>query len=290
MIFGIFLFSTMLIIIVLLATGVIGTHNICDYDAPLNLFLFQEPKTEYNQQLVNLWIDKPWSAEGSRIPCLYEQGYQQQEVKTKDRTLVIYSHGNNENLLHCMQFLREVTTSLQVDAVCWDYSGYGLNEANKFERSANGINLSLQTIVEHMTLQLGYQVENIIFWGYSLGSGCSTYMAAQLSNKGTPPAGLVLFGAYASILDVVKDNTHAKVANWFSERWNNTLTIEKVKCPVILVHGQSDGFIKASHSEKLKKHCPQSKLVLLPNTGHTQFKWGEAIGEVRTWLNEHHRQ
>lgn len=285
MLAAIFLFVFVLILIALLIIGFAPSKCVTDYDSPLNFVMFQEPSARYSDQLVNLWVDKPWRSDGRRIPCHIEHGYRS-DTKNENRKLILYSHGNAEDLLNCVQFTRELSLAMGMDVVCWDYSGYGLNESDKFERTPEGINLSLQTILDHLMHRKGYQLKNIILWGYSLGSGPSTHMASTLCQRETPPAGLVLFGAYSSILDVVKDMTNDKVASMFYERWNSKEIIGSVTCPILLMHGQSDGLIRYHHAEKLKEKNPNAKLVLLPNTGHTRFSWSEAVREVRRWMTE----
>jgi pimeloyl-ACP methyl ester carboxylesterase len=194
--------------------------------------------------------------------------------------------------MSCTFFLQELSDKLQMDAVTWDYSGYGLNPLDKFERTVDGLNLSLKTVLDHMVTS-GYKMSNIILWGYSLGTGPSTSLAGSICRNNEPTnslMGLILFGAYSSIIDVVKDHA-APVADIFSERWNNKVAITTVKCPVLLMHGQSDGLISFKHSMKLKDACMNNgntnvSLVLFPNVGHTQFSWTEAMKEVTRWMEK----
>lgn len=41
---------------------------------------------------------------------------------------------------------------------------YGLNPLDKFERTSEGVNLSLRTIVDSLVAK-GYAVKNMLFWG-----------------------------------------------------------------------------------------------------------------------------
>lgn len=276
-----FLILLVVLVLLVVAIGINPKKLSYDFTAPLNLFLFQEPAASYSDQLVNLWVKKTWRTDGRRIPCRLETA-----TKNLEKFLIIYSHGNAENLLTCSQFIRELSEQTQMDVLAWDYSGYGLNEGDAFERSPEGINLSLQTIVDHMTDQHGhgYSIDRILFWGYSLGTGPSTHAAAGLCSTGHKPAGLVLVGAYASILDVVKDQTNEQVSAWFTERWSTKDVIASVTVPILLLHGQSDGLINVQHAHVLHERNPRAKEVVLPNTGHTKFHWGECVKAVKLWL------
>ena len=290
------IFMLIIFVIVVLALclslGLISDNASVDSMSPLNLGMFQQPRGGYSDKLVNHWVDKTWRSDNRKIPCLLEEGYER-DVPTKERTLIIYSHGNAEDLLLCSQFIRTLSTEMKCDTLCWDYSGYGLNSTDPFERSADGINLSLQTVVKSM-LEKGYQMSNLIMWGYSLGTGPSIHNVARMCDEGKPPRALILFGAYSSILDVVKDISMKYVSrdltSMFTERWDSKENITRVKCPVLLLHGQSDGLINMKHSKKLYEKCKKNNknnsIIIMPNIGHTQFQWDETINHIRTWVEK----
>lgn len=280
-----FAFFVLVILAVLFVVGAIPQKIWTDYDSPLNLFVYQEPKATYTDQLVNLWVNKGWRSDGERIPCRLEQSATL-TTPNSERLLVLYSHGNAENLLTCAQFVRELSERLETDVVAWDYSGYGLNKSDRFERSPEGVNLTLKTVYDHVTGELGYAPDRVILWGFSLGSGPSVALAAQLSQSQRPPAALVLFGAYASILDLVKEHTSPEVASLFTERWDSKRNIKAVACPILLLHGQNDGLIPARHAEILRAANPKAKKILFPNCGHTKFGFADCVMHVRKFLTE----
>lgn len=288
-----------MIVLGLLVIGLILVAFVCvfvpnasaDLDSPLNFVMFKSPGVNrYTDQLVNLWIPKPWKIEPSgKIPCRIEYGYRR-GIENASRKLIIYSHGNAEDLMSCSQFIRELSEKTMMDVVSWDYSGYGLNPIDKFERTTEGMNLSLKTIINYFT-STGYDQKHILLWGYSLGTGPSVAVAS----KTDPLMGLVLFGAYSSILDTVREHVHPKVAELFTERWNSKDSISSVTCPILLMHGQSDGLIPCKHSEVLKGYAEKAnqnadrknvKLILFPNVGHTQFSWADTMKEVANWMTE----
>lgn len=281
------LFCTLLFVLLLLSIAdVFPSKCVNDYDSPLNWVMYQEPNVKYSDQIVNMWVDKPWRSDARRIPCRWEEGY---DAKTpyRQRYVLIYSHGNAENLLHCMQLVRDLASTLQMDVVTWDYSGYGLNDRDRFERSAEGVNLSLLSVVEHVVQEKGYSYSHVFLWGTSLGSGPSIHVARRMSQQQkTPPAGLILFGAFASILSVMDDVTSSPhISKWFQERWDNEANLVHVQCPVLILHGENDMFIQPKHAHRLKKQLPdsQAKLVLIPNAGHNSFSWSDVFQEVKEW-------
>lgn len=120
-------------VLVLLIVGVLAITLVSvlvpsvtiDYDSPLNMVMFRSPgANRYTDQLVNYWVQKTWRSDSGRIPCRLEKGYAE-AVPLADRRLIIYSHGNAEDMLLCAEFLRSVSESLHMDIMTWDYSGYG---------------------------------------------------------------------------------------------------------------------------------------------------------------------
>ena len=74
--------------------------------------------------------------------------------------------------------------------------------------------------------------------GRSIGSGPATYLAANYE-----VGALVLISPFTSIRAVVKHF----VGNLFSyivkERFENILNMNKIKCPIHIIHGKADTFI-----------------------------------------------
>jgi len=255
-----------------------------DLLSPVNFFLFQEPSQRYTQDVVNLWIDKPWSSQHDKIPARLELSAANLKKSTQDRPWVVYSHGNGEDLLSTLPLLQHMAKTLGVDLVTYDYAGYGLNTYSRFGRSPAGINATLQAVVDHME-QHGYSRKHLVLWGYSLGTGPSTYLAGKLY---PPPRGLVLFAAYLGINQVIRDVAGERVAAGFQERWDTAQNIQKLRCPVLLLHGQRDGMVTIRHSEQLAQHARKAGVrtdfLPLANTGHTNFSYHDVLHPVRAWL------
>lgn len=272
-------FTCILMLVALLVFSHYSTANLlADYESPLNMALLRAPKQTYSDQVVNLWIDKTWRKDGRRVPCRYERRNPQKQAKL----LIIYSHGNAENLQDCIQFMRETCVALDCDMVSWDMSGYGLNEADKFERSAEGINLTLRTVVAAMQETYGYKPNEILLWGFSISTGPTLAIASEsLEWKG-----VICVAPFTSILNVVRDMTNDTISQLFQERWDNVAAIQKVQSPILLIHGQFDQLVNVSHSETLKRTAPHAKLVILPKMGHATFNWTELWHQVKTWCAE----
>jgi len=247
-----------------------------DLQAPLNLALLRAPAQSYSDQVVNLWVEKSWRHDGKRIPCRIERYKPNQNAAM----IILYSHSNGENLLSCIQFMREACSALHCDMLAWDYSGYGLNEADKDERDAEGINMSLRAVAHTLQETYGYSNDQMVLWGYSLGTGPTLAVA----NDFPALKGVVCVAAFTSVQQVVEDWTHPNISQWITERWDNVRAIRSLECPILLIHGQNDTLVKVKHAEELKRASPQAQLVILPQTGHTLINWSDLFVHVQKWL------
>ena len=268
-----FLFFLVVVVCIVTFSGVAA-----DAHQPLNYILFREPRHQYSDQLVNLWVSKPGNT-FDKIPCTLAQV---NAGPLENRKLVIYSHGNGEHLGSCQPLMNYISQNLSYDVLAYDYSGYGLNKFDSNERTGAGVNLTLRTVFDE-AVRMGYQPSNIILLGYSLGSGPSTALAAALSSEGRELGGLVLLSAYSSIKDVIADKSHKSIAAIFSERWNNEDAIRLVKCPILIIHGINDSLIKFDHALKLHQASPDSTLETLPATGHCNFQWTDLVDAIGKW-------
>lgn len=280
-IFYFFFLISFFFLLLIVLSGSSAEKCLRDYKRPLDMVLFREPNIQYSDDQVNKWVQKPWRKDGKKIPCRFEK-YYEDDVKNHEKKWIIYSHGNGENLLHCIPFARDISKHVKMDVLCWDYSGYGLNDYDSFERTPEGIHLTLNTIIDEMVLN-GYETRNLYLWGYSLGTGPSTAVASEIPDL----AGLVLFSAYTSILDVVSHLSHPSLSQMFEERWNNLENIQNVKCPILLFHGQFDNLIPVEHSKKLHEITKdRSKIVIFLKTGHEyrKFAWDQVIQTFLDWI------
>ncbi|MFH0713585.1 MAG: alpha/beta fold hydrolase [Candidatus Micrarchaeota archaeon] len=63
--------------------------------------------------------------------------------------------------------------------------------------------------------------------------------------------------------------------------------VEKIKCPVLILHGDKDEDVSLSDSEELVKHLQKGKLIVLKGADHKLFVNGnrnEAIRIISEWL------
>lgn len=173
-----------------------------------------------------------------------------------------------------------------------EYPSYGPAEGDACEETVND---NVRTAFEFLRDTLGYPVQNIVIMGYSIGTGPTIHLAADLCENGTPPAAIVTIAAFLSICDIVRDLKRSLIvyfADAIANRWNSGERIKKVTCPVLLLHGLLDEVIPYEHSEKLFAACPSlgKRLRLVPDADHIHFEEPvDTVQPIATFLKENLR-
>ena len=126
----------------------------------------------------------------------------------------------------------------------------------------------------------GIGADRTVIIGYSLGSG----VAAE-SALASPPRALALVAAFASVPRVTAQHFPWIPARWLvTERFDTFAKIARIRCPLLLVHGEADGTIPPDNSRLLGDARPDARLVLLPGLGH-ELVWRPAAQRaISRWL------
>jgi dienelactone hydrolase len=128
-----------------------------------------------------------------------------------------------------------------VDVLSVEYPGYGIYEiiGNTSERK---ILQDAEIIYDYIYNQMKYDIKNVIFYGRSIGTGPASYLASKFEC-----GGLVLCSSYTSVRDAAKFVIKNKICGCCScasftvpNIFRNRRVIMKVKCPILLIHGEAD--------------------------------------------------
>ena len=74
---------------------------------------------------------------------------------------------------------------------------------------------------------------------------------------------LILMSPFKSLREVAKDRVGHLLSYLLAERYRNIELIEKVVCPVLIIHGLNDSHIDISHSIALKSSCGSNYCQLI---------------------------
>ncbi|CAD2217828.1 serine peptidase [Angomonas deanei] len=165
--------------------------------------------------------------------------------------VILYNHGNAEDLGCACHLLRCMAKTLEVSVLGYDYSGYGFSgfpsSEVKTSPTEKEVYSDADCIYTHVTTKLGYHPKKVILMGRSVGGGPTCYLAQK---HHTEVAGVILQSTFTSCFNVVSNCLpHCLPC---MDLFPNYKRVKKVLgCPVLLMHGDADTVVPFECSQKL---------------------------------------
>ncbi|CAH9080759.1 unnamed protein product [Cuscuta europaea] len=158
------------------------------------------------------------------------------------RLTLLYSHGNAADLGQLYDLFLQLKANLRVNLMGYDYSGYGASSGKPTEFDTYA---DIEAVYECLETQYGVSQEDLILYGQSVGSGPTLHLAARLPRL----RGVVL---HSGILSGLRVLCHVKFTFCF-DIYKNVNKIQKVKSPVLVIHGTEDEVVNWLHGDILWK-------------------------------------
>ena len=163
-------------------------------------------------------------------------------------TVIVYCHGQS---LHMdvywprTKLLANIGGKNNYGVLTFDYRGYGLSEGSSTEETLYQDIKSVLGWLENK----GVNANNVIMYGFSLGSVPATEIAANYSDF--KPSKLILESPMASAANIAEEATIINVSSEFLStlEFNNAEKIKQVNQPFYLLHGELDDYLKISNGE-----------------------------------------
>ena len=172
---------------------------------------------------------------GEKIPALLVK--QQNALFTssrKRRFLVMYSHGNAEDLAQLPSLVEDMARTLRCDVLAYEYIGYSIADGSPSEA---GCYASAMAAYEWALTK--YAPNDIIPFGRSLGSAPACYIASQATQ---PVGGLILQSPLLSGANALLGSVVA-FGFFFLDILKNYNHILNARCRVAITHGTADGVV-----------------------------------------------
>lgn len=219
-----------------------------------------------------------------RIPCAWVR-------QPNAEFVILYAHQNGEDLGSSIRDAHMLSHALGVDVFAFEYSGYGLSERPKraahsparfydgrtvapslmerdrlrAEPSEKACCSDVDAAYAYLTQECEVDPSKIIVFGRSIGSGPAVYCAASQQ-----VAGLVLIAPIASAVRVALKRLNITLP--FIDTFPNIDRASKIRCPVLVVHGDMDELVPKLHGkqlfEKIKQHGHVVKPLWIPEAKH----------------------
>ncbi len=150
---------------------------------------------------------------------------------------------------------------LGINLLAFDYRGFGESDGAPDER---GLYDDATASYRHLTGSLGVPPERIVLFGHSLGSGVAIELASRV-----PAAGLIVEGAYTSIVDRGQElYPFFPIALMATQRFPSLDRIQLIKMPKLFLHSPEDSVIPYAHGRRLFDTARDPKQFVDVRGGH----------------------
>ncbi|XP_012276941.1 monoacylglycerol lipase ABHD12 isoform X2 [Orussus abietinus] len=186
-------------------------------------------------------------------------------LRNAKHPVILYMHGNSGSRASSHRVeLYKLFQKLDYHVICFDYGSYG--DSDEVELSEDGVVADSKYVFEWV-MKIVNSTAPVFVWGHSLGTGVSLHALALLSNESIQPAGIFLEAPFNNISDEVSEHPFSQIFRhlpWFhwlivepfytnNLRFESDKHIEKIQCPIMILHAEDDNVIPFALGEKLYK-------------------------------------
>ena len=161
----------------------------------------------------------------------------------KDFTIVLFP-GNKGTMSDFLVQTKNLSKA-GFNVFLFGYRGFG--KSRGILPTEKGVYKDSEAACEYLTGKRHIRMKNIIFLGQSLGCAMAACTAVKFN-----PRALILEGGFPSIADVA-----ARAVKWLPlklltrSRFDTKKFLEKIKCPVLIIHSRDDKAIPLSDADVL---------------------------------------
>ena len=156
---------------------------------------------------------------------------------------VLFCHGNARNMSSDLDAVK-MFHGFGYAVLILDYRGYGKSEGSPDEE---GTYRDVQAAWDWLLQSQQQAAARIVICGRSLGAA----IAADLASKNTPEA-LILEAAFTSLPEAGQDiHPYFPVKLISRYRYDTLSKMDRIHCPVLIVHSRDDELIPFRHAQRL---------------------------------------
>lgn len=168
---------------------------------------------------------------------------------------ILFSHGNAEDIGMIEPFAWRLR-DLDLNVLTYDYQGYGTSSGSPSEENAYA---AIDAAYDYLLTEKRVDPKRIILHGRSLGGGVAVDLATR-----KPVVGLILESTFTTAFRVV-----TRYPIFPFDKFENIKKIDKVTCPVLVIHGTNDRNIPLYHGRLLFDAANEPKQALwVEGAGH----------------------
>lgn len=178
------------------------------------------------------------------------------------RGTVLFCHGNAGNISHRMESIK-IFLGLGLNVFIFDYRGYGKSSGSVSEQ---GTYRDVEAAWDYLVSEREVPQEEIIVFGRSLGGAIAAWIVQDRDAKA-----LILESAFTSIPDIGATLYPFLPVRLLARYRYETITyLERIHCPVLVVHSIDDEMIPFEHARRLFDAAAQPKEMLELRGSHNE--------------------
>lgn len=169
--------------------------------------------------------------------------------------VVLYAHGNAEDI-GCLRDLLEEYRDAGFEVYAFDYRGYGLSQGRPSTPKSYE---DIEAVYSELVNKRGIAPNRIIVHGRSLGAAVALRLAARRQVEG-----VIVESGFVTAFRVM---TGIPVSPF--DKMRNSSEIRRLKCPVLVIHGERDTVVEPWHGKRLYELAREPKSAYwVPKAGH----------------------
>jgi uncharacterized protein len=168
------------------------------------------------------------------------------------RSTLVWFHGNAGNIGHRVENIKLLHDRVKVNIFIFDYRGYGRSEGSVSEE---GTYLDGEAALDFVQKRFGTEHKKIILFGRSLGAAVAAEMANRFESQG-----LILETPFVSIPEMARVLLpFLPIRPLLRTRYDVRKTIQKIKTPLLVLHGDRDEVIPFAQGKMVFDAAPEPK-------------------------------
>ncbi len=172
----------------------------------------------------------------------------------EQRGVILFCHGNAGNISHRLDSLL-LFHRLGFSTLIFDYRGYGKSQGHPSEA---GTYLDVEAAWQYLTTNRSIASSHIILFGRSLGAAIAVHQATVYT-----PGALIVESSFTSVPDMAAELYPFLPVRWLSRfNYNVQQQLQRVSCPVLVVHSRDDEIIPFRHGRTLYETANNPKQFL----------------------------
>jgi fermentation-respiration switch protein FrsA (DUF1100 family) len=191
-------------------------------------------------------------------------------ARSEQALVTLFLHGNAGNLTHRYMHIREITAAGSSILIV-DYRGYGRSAGHPSEK---GLYMDADAAYQHL-LNAGFQPEDIIVHGESLGSAVAVDLASRSR------CGAVILEATFTAASEVAGSVLPVIGPLLVRSFDSRQKIGRVRAPILFIHGAADEIVPLRFGEALFDLAPQPKeFWTVSGSGHNDIVESAGAGLI----------